>query len=231
MNYVGFFEKTVAIVDKYGSWKIFQGIVYLGLFIFIIFYIPVITKVSVERATMESIEANDKQKEEAHQRNIENRKTIQPQIYTTLSSIMDVTKADRVFIVELHNGSNNLNGVPFLHGSVTYEKSKEGLDAIDEEFQNLTLSRYDMASYLHKNYSFVGSINEMNAIDKKLASKLSLSGVKYIAITTLHNGTNEWGWFGVLYNREDNVLSKVEIMNELIISSQSITKILNVLKD
>ena len=40
----------------------------------------------------------------------------------------------------LINGSNNLNGVPFLHGSVTYEFTRDGIDNIDEEYQNLSLS-------------------------------------------------------------------------------------------
>lgn len=230
MNYVGIFEKAVNVVDKYGSWKIFQAIIYLGLFIFIIFYIPAITKVSVERITMESIENSDKQKEEAHLKNIEKRKEIQPQIYSTLTSIMNDTKSDRVFIVELHNGSNNLNGVPFLHGSVTYEKSKENLEAIDEEFQNLTLSRFDMASYLHEHYTFIGSIAEMEKIDKKLSLKLRMSGAKFIAITTLHNGANEWGWFGVIYNSEDAIPSDIDIMNDLMMNSQVIAKTLNVLR-
>ena len=163
-------------------------------------------------------------------RNLENRKAIQPQINSVLNSVMTKTNADRAFIIELHNGSNNLNGVPFLHGSVTYEKSRDGVDNIDEEYQNISLSRYEFATYLHNNFSYYGTIDELFKIDKKLAMKLRADGIVYVAVTTLHNGKYEWGWFGVLYGNLENVPQEREITNELMITSQNITNTLQVLQ-
>ncbi len=230
MNNVSFFEKAVQVVDKYGSWKVFQAIIYLGLFLFIIFYIPAITKATVERVTTESINSADKDKETRHLENLELRKEMQPQIYAILGTFLEKTRADRAFIVELHNGSNNLNGVPFLHGSVTYDKSREGLEPIDEDYQNLSLSRFSMSTYLHANYNYIGSVEKLSTIDKKLAAKLVSNDVKYIAVMTLHNGTNEWGWFGLIYNRETDIPSEKDILNEMMVTSQSITKTLSTIK-
>ena len=230
MNNVNFFEKTVQVVDKYGSWKVFQAIIYLGLFLFIIFYIPAITKATVERVTTESINSADKDKETKHLENLELRKEMQPQIYAILGTFLEKTRADRAFIVELHNGSNNLNGVPFLHGSVTYDKSREGLEPIDEDYQNLSLSRFSMSTYLHANYNYIGSVEKLSTIDKKLSAKLVSNDVKYIAVMTLHNGTNEWGWFGLIYNRETDIPSEKDILNEMMVTSQSITKTLSTIK-
>lgn len=230
MNNLSFFEKTVQVVDKYGSWKVFQAIIYLGLFLFIIFYIPAITKATVERVTTESINSADKDKETRHLENLELRKEMQPQIYAILGTFLEKTRADRAFIVELHNGSNNLNGVPFLHGSVTYDKSREGLEPIDEDYQNLSLSRFSMSTYLHANYNYIGSVEKLSTIDKKLAAKLVSNDVKYIAVMTLHNGTNEWGWFGLIYNRETDIPSEKDILNEMMVTSQSITKTLSTIK-
>lgn len=230
MNNLSFFEKTVQVVDKYGSWKVFQAIIYLGLFLFIIFYIPAITKATVERVTTESINSADKDKETRHLENLELRKEMQPQIYAILGTFLEKTRADRAFIVELHNGSNNLNGVPFLHGSVTYDKSKEGLEPIDEDYQNLSLSRFSMSTYLHANYNYIGSVEKLSTIDKKLAAKLVSNDVKYLAVMTLHNGTNEWGWFGLIYNRETDIPSEKDILNEMMVTSQSITKTLSTIK-
>lgn len=230
MNNLNFFEKAVKLVDEYGGWKVIQAIVYVALFLFIVFYIPAMTKVTVEQATIRSIETVDRNKEEQHNRNLENRKAIQPQINSALSSVMTKTNADRAFIIELHNGSNNLNGLPFLHGSVTYEITRDGIDNIDEEYQNLSLSRYEFATYLHNNFSYFGTIDELKKIDKKLALKLHADGVVYVAVTTLHNGKNEWGWFGVLYCDMVSVPQEREITNELIIMSQTIVNTLQVLK-
>ena len=230
MNNLSFFEKTVQVVDRYGSWKVFQAIIYLGLFLFIIFYIPAITKATVERVTTESINSADKDKETRHLENLELRKEMQPQIYAILGTFLEKTRADRAFIVELHNGSNNLNGVPFLHGSVTYDKSREGLEPIDEDYQNLSLSRFSMSTYLHANYNYIGSVEKLSTIDKKLSAKLVSNDVKYLAVMTLHNGTNEWGWFGLIYNRETDIPSEKGILNEMMVTSQSITKTLSTIK-
>ena len=230
MNNVSFFEQAVQVVDKYGSWKVFQAIIYLGLFLFIIFYIPAITKATVERVTTESINSADKDKETRHLENLELRKEMQPQIYAILGTFLEKTRADRAFIVELHNGSNNLNGVPFLHGSVTYDKSREGLEPIDEDYQNLSLSRFSMSTYLHANYNYIGSVEKLSTIDKKLSAKLVSNDVKYLAVMTLHNGTNEWGWFGLIYNRETDIPSEKDILNEMMVTSQSITKTLSTIK-
>ena len=225
MNNLSFFEKTVQVVDRYGSWKVFQAIIYLGLFLFIIFYIPAITRITVEKVTTESINSADKDKETKHLENLELRKEMQPQIYATLGTFLEKTRADRAFIIELHNGSNNLNGVPFLHGSVTYDKSREGLEPIDEDYQNLSLSRFSMSTYLHANYSYMGSVEKLSTIDKLVSND-----VKYLAVMTLHNGTNEWGWFGLIYNRETDIPSEKEILNEMMVASQSITKTLSTIK-
>lgn len=230
MENIGLLEKAVKVVDKYGWWKVMQSILFVGLFLFLIYYIPLITKITVEKTTIETIQTVNKTKEEEHLKNIELRRKIQPQIESTLNTMLKSCKADRAFIIELHNGSNNINGVPFLHGSVTYDASVEGLDIIDEDYQNLSLSRFEMASYLHTNFDFIGSIEELRKIDKKLAAKLSSNDVQYVVMSTLHDGNKEWGWFGVLYNRKTNIPSEKELLNNILIESQSITKEMNILK-
>lgn len=230
MENLGFLERTVKIVDKYGWWKVLQAICFVALFLFFIYYIPAVTKMTVQETTIEALQTVNKNKEEEHLKNIEIRRQLQPQIDATLTDLLKKTNADRAFIIELHNGSNNINGVPFLHGSVTYDAAVEGLDIIDEEYQNLSLSRFEMSTYLHNNFDFIGTIEEFRKIDKKLADKLASNGVKYVAMSTLHNGNKEWGWFGVLYNRSNNIPSEKQLFNHMLITSQSITQEMNVLK-
>lgn len=219
-------ENAVKIVDKYGCWKIIQTLFFVCLFAFI----PVATKITVQKTTIETLQTVNKDKEEEHLKNIEIRRQLQPQIEATLTELLKETRADRAFIIELHNGSNNINGVPFLHGSVTYDAAVDGLDIIDEEYQNLSLSRFEMATYLHKNFDFIGSIEEFRKIDKKLAAKLESNDVKYVAMSTLHNGNKEWGWFGVLYNRSNDIPSEKVLLNHMLITSQSIAQEMNVLR-
>jgi hypothetical protein len=231
MENLGFLEKTVKLVDRYGWKKVLGAILMIAVFLFFIYYIPASIKVASEEAALKAIKITNQQKEEEHINDIEKRRKIQPQIDATLKSLLISTKADRAFIIELHNGSNNVNGIPFLHGSVTYEKSVDGLEMIDEEYQNLSLSRFEMATYMHENFDFIGSIEKMKTIDKKIASKLGANDVKYIAVSTLHNGKNEWGWFGVMYNRDTDLPTEKELLNKMMITSQIIIKEFNGIKN
>lgn len=231
MENLGFLEKTVKLVDRYGWKKVLGSILMVAVFLFFIYYIPASIKVASEEAALKAIKITNQEKEEEHINDIEKRRKIQPQIDATLKSLLISTKADRAFIIELHNGSNNVNGIPFLHGSVTYEKSADGLEMIDEEYQNLSLSRFEMATYMHENFDFIGSIEKMKTIDKKIASKLAANEVKYIAVSTLHNGKNEWGWFGVMYNRDTNLPTEKDLLNKMMMTSQIIIKEFNGIKN
>lgn len=222
MEQLSFFERAVKIVDKYGTFKVIISIVLFALFLLVTVGTPIITKYSMEK----SIDAAEKNKELTHIRDLENRREVQPQIYSVLDNLLESTKADRAFIIELHNGSQNINGVPFLHGTVTYERVREGVENIDEEYQNLSLSRFESSIYMHNNLHFVGSVKDLAKIDKKIAAKLTSNQVSYVAVTTLHDGEKEWGWFGILYSEGSNIPSKEKMLNELLISSQTISGIL-----
>lgn len=222
MEQLSFFERAVKIVDKYGTFKVITSIVLFALFLLVTVGTPIITKYSMEK----SIEIADKNKELTHIRDLENRREVQPQIYSVLDNLLESTKADRAFIIELHNGSQNINGVPFLHGTVTYERVREGVENIDEEYQNLSLSRFESSIYMHNNLHFVGSVKDLAKIDKKIAAKLTSNQVSYVAVTTLHDGEKEWGWFGILYGEGRPIPSKEKMLNELLISSQTISGIL-----
>ena len=222
MEQLSFFERAVKIVDKYGTFKVIISIVLFALFLLVTVGTPIITKYSMEK----SIDAAEKNKELTHIRDLENRREVQPQIYSVLDNLLESTKADRAFIIELHNGSQNINGVPFLHGTVTYERVREGVENIDEEYQNLSLSRFESSVYMHNNLHFVGSVKDLAKIDKKIAAKLTSNQVSYVAVTTLHDGEKEWGWFGILYGEGRPIPSKEKMLNELLISSQTISGIL-----
>ena len=222
MEQLSFFERAVKIVDKYGTFKVIISIVLFALFLLVTVGTPIITKYSMEK----SIDAAEKNKELTHIRDLENRREVQPQIYSVLDNLLESTKADRAFIIELHNGSQNINGVPFLHGTVTYERVREGVENIDEEYQNLSLSRFESSIYMHNNLHFVGSVKDLAKIDKKIAAKLTSNQVSYVAVTTLHDGEKEWGWFGILYSEGRPIPSKEKMLNELLISSQTISGIL-----
>ena len=153
---------------------------------------------------------------------MEKRYVAQKGISNELNLLIETIGCDRAYLIELHNGSENLNSIPFLHATVTYEVTKDGIDAFDEEFQNLNLSRYYLPIYLYNNFNFVGSIEKLKSIDSKMGKKLEIGDVKYVGMITLNNVYGAWGYLGVSYVNGSKVPSSNEIIKNLTLSSQKI---------
>lgn len=222
MEQLSFFERAVRLVDKYGIFKIVYAIVFVALFLFVVIYVPNATKKYFDETTSKTIREEFNIRRMAHREEVEKRYAVQKEITNVLNSLINAIDCDRAYLIELHNGSENLNSIPFLHATVTYEVSKEGVDSFDEEFQNLTLSRYYLPTYLYNNFNFIGTIEELNNIDDKMGKKLEVGDIKYVGIITLNNEYSAWGYLGVSYVKGTRVPSSKVIMKHLMLSSQKI---------
>lgn len=193
---IGFVEKTIKMIDKYGLWKVIRAVILILLFLFGMYYVQVAaTRVGSEQAN----EQFSEKKIIEHEEQMTVRKEIQPQVDKILSDVLLNTGADRAFVIELHNGSSNTAGLPFVHCSMTYEEVREGIECIDEDYQNLSLSRFDFPQYLHKNKFWIGTAEEFSKVDKKMSVRMETNNVSFIVISTIETSTNELGYFGFSY--------------------------------
>lgn len=193
---IGFVEKTIKMIDRYGLWKVIRALILLLLFLFSMYYVQVAatqvgSKQANEQITEERIREHDEQ--------MTVRKEIKPRVDNILTNVLLKTNADRAFVIELHNGSSNTAGLPFVHCSMTYEEDRDSIENIDEDYQNLSLSRFRFPQYLHKNKFWMGPIDEFHSIDEKMASRMKTNGATYMVISTIETETNELGYFGFTY--------------------------------
>ena len=191
-----FVEKTIRMIDKYGMWKVIRAILLILLFLFGMYY------VQVAATRTGSMEANEQQTEKSiaeHSEQMEVRKEIKPVVDNVLMKVLQSTNADRAFILELHNGSSNTAGLPFVHCTMTYEVNRDSIENVDEDYQNLSLSRFNFPSYLHKNKYWMGTIEDFKKVDNKMATRMQTNGASYMVIATIESDTNELGCFGFTY--------------------------------
>lgn len=217
-------EKTIKLIDKYGIWKVIRAVILILLFLFGMYYVQVAaTKVG-------SIEANEQQTERIiaeHSEQMEVRKEIKPMVDNVLTNVLQATDADRAFILELHNGSSNTAGLPFVHCTMTYEINRDSIENVDEDYQNLSLSRFNFPSYLHKYKYWMGTIDEFKKVDNKMAIRMSTNGASYMVISTIETETNELGYFGFTYCNGKAPKNLKLIMAQTTSSVQKLSRLLD----
>lgn len=215
-------EKAVKLIETYGTWKILRAIFIIGLLLYIlvnISNIPTVVKDILEVEKQEDVLTHDAA--------IEVRKHIKPEIDKILNNTLNAVDADRVFVLEMHNGTNNTSGLPFLYVEMTYCQVAPNVTHIDEDYINLNLSRFDFPLYLEEKKFWYGSVDELKVIDNKMALRLESNGAKYFAIMTIQGMKNELGYFGVSFTHDVSINNTDELMIQLTNATQKISTLLD----
>lgn len=218
---LGWLERTTKLIAKYGIFRVFGAIVVIALFGMVlglfIYQKPLMTKMLEEQRIEETKE---------HSASMQLRLNhINPQIDAILLKLLIDTGSDRAFIVEMHNGSNNPTGLPFVYGELTYEQVVDNnTPLVAEEYGVFNLSRFSFVNYIYKNKLFKGNINELNKIDHKLATRMGQNDVKYSYIVSLTGSNVAIGFLGVSYIDKD---VKNSMDGKVIDASQKISILLD----
>lgn len=215
-------DRLIKIIKKHGIWRVIEAIVILSSAVYLVYNVSNIPEI------VSDVFSHNKEKELVrHDAAINTRHTIRPEIDDILHRALSYLNADRVFIMELHNGTNNTAGLPFIYGEMTYEEAKTGIIHIDEDYVSINLSRFEFPMYLMKNRMFYGSIDDLRKVDDKLAMRMESNEATYIAIISLHGVTNELGYFGVTYCNGNKPADEESIMEQLTICSQKLSILLD----
>ena len=139
---LGFWEKLIKMGDKYGYWKLTKVVM------FVVFTITMLClgknfgenyNFKEQKALISQvIDEKDRSRIETHSNEMKMRTAIKPYVTGLLKSTLIEMDADRAFVIELHNGTNNTTGLPFVHCTMTYEEDAKRIEKIDEDYQNLT---------------------------------------------------------------------------------------------
>lgn len=191
MEHVGFLERMIKMMDKYGLWKIFQATLVLAGFLYIMYNVQNLPEI-VSGAFSRQSEI----RQEEHDAAVEIRRAIKPNVDILLKEALSTMNADRAFVIEMHNGTNNVAGLPFIYGEMTYEEVRDRIHHVDEDYTSINLSRFNFPMYIEHNHMWYGTVEELSEIDSKIAARLVSNDVTFLAIISLHGVSNELGYFG-----------------------------------
>lgn len=218
---VSAFEKMVRVVDKYGLFKITQALFVFAAFLYIMYNVSNLDGVVRSAFNAETIEL-----QESHDAAVEVRRSIKPEIDMILRESLADMGANRVFIMEMHNGTNNTAGLPFIYGEMTYEECRNTFH-VDEEYTSLNLSRFQFPLYLESKHMWYGTIEDLAKIDQKIAARMASNDVTYVGIISIHGVSNELGYFGISFCKGTNPPKPQELVKTLSSVSQRLSILLD----
>jgi hypothetical protein len=166
-------------------------------------------------------------KSKEHNKAIERRQAVSPKVDSILDNTLIMLKCDRAFIIEMHNGTNNTAGLPFIYGEMTYEVVNDSIDHVDGEYTKLNLSRYTFPLFLGKTNVWLGTLAELGKLDKKLASRLESEDVSYLVVTSLNGMNNALGCFGVAYCHGHTPADRDKLLKIMAPASQNLSVLLD----
>lgn len=144
-----------------------------AVLLFIILYNFIIYPININ----ELINEKHDQMEEQHNENVDKRLLADQMIPTILENIRIKYSLDRVSLLEMHNSTQNINGVSFLYLSMIYEEVADSVDYITDSYQyQRTGNFYEMFADMKKNGCVI--LNDMDNIKDPKYTRITKRMVK-----------------------------------------------------
>lgn len=187
-NVIGWLERILKLKKDYGLGNILTAVMLLFVTIImgVVAFKPDIIVEEVQRI-----------QNEQHQRAVDKRIKADPEIREAIADLRIELGADRVFVVEAHNGGSNLTNLPFLYVDMTYENIRQGEMEVIDEYKNVRLQRYNFCTFLYNNNFYWGGVDELEKVDPIFAYRVEGDGVKYIGVLVLYGQYTLIGAVGV----------------------------------
>lgn len=213
-----FLEKTINLIEKHGLVRIFKAIFVITAFFFVMYNGQNVSKI---------VESVLKKQETEHNAALEYRKKINPEIEMILNELLINTGANRAFVMEMHNGTSNVSGLPFYYGEMTYEKVTPNVTHVDEDYKNINLSRFSFAYYLDENHSWYGTIDELAKMDSKLSMRMKSNDASYGVLVCIHGIDKAIGFLGVTYCNNNRPTDLNRTIGNVNVASQKLSSLLD----
>lgn len=194
---VGVLGKLLSLIKKYGFWGVIKGLILLLITGYVVFFALNPTYL---------LEKIEEIKVEKHEESVAKRLSSDQQIREILNRMLNILHADRTWLIEFHNGSSNLvSGLPFLFGSMRIEETRPGIQNVDEEYADFSLSKYAFLSDVISKGYYYGNVDSIQNIDERMYYKFRSNDVQNIALIALYFGERPLGILGVSFCNDASV--------------------------
>ncbi len=188
---IGWLQKLLHLQEKFGFFSILKGLFILLITGYVVFF-ALNPRYLLDK--MEKIQT------EQHNDAVSRRMKADADARLILRRLLHTLNADRVWLIELHNGAKNLtSGLPFLFGDMRIEEVADAIPNVDEEYTDFSLSRYPFISKVFDDGYFFGTTDSMREFDERLYYKFKSNDVNEIALLALYQGDKPLGVLGISF--------------------------------
>lgn len=178
---LGWFDRLLQVAEKYKIRTILKAVLILLI---------ICASVGFVLNPHWIFEQYNKWQEQQHTEQMEQRINNNEKLHIIIERLMFKIDADRILLLECHNGGNSLSGLPFAKISAIYESLNDSVLPISQDFQQQQLSLYPFSSYLFNNKYFYGDTEELLNIDKGLFYKFKSHNINHFACYVLYGVDN-----------------------------------------
>lgn len=170
--YLGWLESALNLVKQHGITKILI-VTFLISLISTYFYIIFNPEAAFD--------AYDRWKQITHTELFDLRMENAPKIQNLIDKLTFKVDASRTMILELHNGSDGVGGLPFTKCSATYESLNIGAHPVASQYQNQNMSLIPFATFIFDKGYWCGNTDELIQIDRALYHKMKSNNTEHFA--------------------------------------------------
>ena len=160
---LGVIDKALEMVQKYKMVTIFKAIFIIILAAATIGFVNHPTWVFEKYQEWEN---------KQHTQKLTHRLEHNEKLHILTEKLLYRVNADRVLLLELHNGNSGLGGFPFAKCSATYEALNDGIVPVADQYQELNLSLMPFAHKLFQEGYWCGDTQDLKEIDKALCYRM-----------------------------------------------------------
>lgn len=219
----GLLDKVMNALRQYGLAKTLGAIGIIALFIW-----ALNSENTIDRIINDALDKRTEVGIQEENVMMNQRESVQDDIYKILHNIIDDTDADRAFIFEMHNGTNNTSGLPFMYAEMTYEEVKHGIMPVAEDWGKLTMTLYNFPIFIKQKGYWEGSLDDMKDLDYKIGLKSEANDVKYMYMCTLYGvRENCLGALGITFVNKDKSENPNKVRQSMMIHAQQVAILLD----
>lgn len=115
-----------------------------------------------------------------HAKELHKRTEYDQQIKSLLPVYLYKYHADRIWIIQYHNGI-----MDWQHGTMRFELCNDEVESIKNQYNDFNLTWINLPYYLKTNEVFIGDMVKLDSIDSTLYTQLKKNNVQYLACTII----------------------------------------------
>lgn len=119
-----------------------------------------------------------------HAKELHKRTEYDQQIKSLLPVYLYKYHADRIWIIQYHNGI-----MDWQHGTMRFELCNDEAESIKNQYNDFNLTWINLPYYLKTNEVFIGDMVKLDSIDSTLYTQLKKNNVQYLACTIIKDNS------------------------------------------